>query len=95
MRLDNEAPTTLPPARAPGQALLVALVWIGGGTVALLALCTFGPAIVEYASTAGLPLAVLAPLVSIVIAAWDVGGLMLILNGISKLMNARTARKYE
>jgi hypothetical protein len=90
MRLDYEAQTTPLAARPVGQAILMALVWIGGGAVALLALCTFGPAIVEYASAAGLPLAVLAPLVSIVIATWDVGGLMLILVGIHRLLKACT-----
>jgi hypothetical protein len=47
MRLDDEAETTLPTARAASQETLIALVRIGGGAVALFTLCTFGPAIVE------------------------------------------------
>ncbi len=89
MRPDYESQTTPLQARTASQEALVALVWIGGGAIALLALCTFGPASVEYASASSLPFVVLVPLISLFIAAWDVGGLMLIMIGIRCLLKLR------
>jgi hypothetical protein len=70
----------------PWRAILIALAWIGAGVVALLTLCLVGPAIVVYTTSAGLPIVVLALLVSSLIAGWDVGGLLLIMIGIRQLM---------
>jgi hypothetical protein len=76
----------------PWRAALVALVWIGGGVAALFALCTFGPTLVAYAATANLHIAVLVPLVSCMIAVWDVGGLMLIMLGVRRLITVCSSR---
>jgi hypothetical protein len=70
------------------RAIRDALMWIGAGVIALLALCLLGPVLVTYATAAALPIAVLAPLVSSIIAGWDVGGLLLIILGIRRLMTA-------
>jgi hypothetical protein len=83
------APTT----RRSWRAVVVALVWIGAGVVALLTLCRLGPAIVTYTTTAGLHIAVLVPLVSCIIASWDVGGLMLIVLGVRRLITACRSRR--
>ena len=86
---------TQPTARTtnwPWRTILGALVWIGAGVVALLTLCLLGPAIVAYATSASLHIAVLVPLVSIVIAGWDVGGLILILLGIRRLITVCSSR---
>jgi len=84
---------TLPPTPAAQQELLTALLWIGCGGGALLLLCTLGPALVTYATSAGLPLLVLAPLISSIIAGWDVGGLLLMIVGIRRLMTAWRMRQ--
>ena len=70
------------------QVILGALLWIGGGILALLMLILLGPALVTYVTAADLPIAVLAPLVSTIIAGWDVGGLLLIMLGCRRLMTA-------
>jgi hypothetical protein len=92
MRLDDEAQTMPPAARTAGQEILVALIWIVAGAVTLLALCLLGPMIVAYATSAGLPITVLAPLVSSIIAGWDVGGLLLMMLGIRRLILAYRSR---
>jgi hypothetical protein len=74
------------------RTILGACLWIGGGGGALLLLCALGPPLVAYATSAGLPILVLAPLVSSVIAGWDVGGLLLIMIGIRRLMIAWSLR---
>jgi hypothetical protein len=72
----------------PWRAMLGALMWIGAGVAALFALCLLGPMLVTHVTSADLPIAVLAPLVSSIIASWDVGGLLLIMFGIRRLMTA-------
>jgi hypothetical protein len=62
------------------------LLQIASGVGTLLLLCALGPAIITYATAAGFPLVVLTILVSVLIAGWDVGGLLLILVGIRRLI---------
>lgn len=75
------------------RAILDALMWIGAGVIALLALCLLGPVLVEHATTAGMPIAVLVPLVSSSIAGWDIGGLLLMMVGIRRLMAVYRSRR--
>jgi hypothetical protein len=81
-----------PTASRSWRAIVVALLWIGAGVAALLTLCLLGPVLVTYATTAGLPIVVLAPLVSSIITGWDVGGLLLMMLGIRGLMTACRSR---
>src|SRR5881397_725312 len=92
MKRSLDGQTSVLPNRTayrPWLATLVALLWVAAGIAALLILCAVGPAIIEYVTGCGLPVIVLAPLVSVMIAVWDAGGLMLVWFGLGRLVNAR------
>ena len=77
---------------SPWREVLVALMWIVVGSGALFALCATGPTLGEY-TTASVHIVMLIPLISILITAWDVSGLMLIMLGIRRLIKTWAAEQ--
>jgi hypothetical protein len=74
------------PAYHQRREVVKGLLQIVSGVGTLLLLCVLGPAMIAYATAAGFHVVVLALLVSVLIAGWDVGGLLLILVGIRRLI---------
>jgi hypothetical protein len=74
------------PAYNQRREVAKGLLHIASGVGTLLILCTLGPTMIAYATAAGFPIVVLAILVGVLIAGWDVGGLLLILIGIRRLI---------